>query len=211
MKLVKGKTGLMIRLGVLVAAMLFGQQAMAVGTRAATQIDNTATVDYSVATVAQTQLSSSVSFVVDRRVDFTMVALGAALVPVTPGGTDYFVDFLLTNTSNSVLDFNVTLTQMIGGTVRGQTDDADMALVDFAVSADTVANGDPVPVRGAGNSWVDELEADAAIRVRVFGDAGLAMVNGEIAGVDLSLNGADGNGVRRRAIGGRATEHRSRC
>ncbi len=195
MKLVKGKTGLMIRLGVLVTAMLLGQQAMAVGTRAATLVENTATVDYSVATVPQTQLSDTISFVVDRRVDFTMVTQGAALVPVTPGGTDYFVDFLLTNTSNSVLDFNVTLTQMIGGTVRGQTDDADMALVEFAVSADTVVNGNPDPVRGAGNSWVDELEADAAIRIRVFGDAALAMVNGEIAGVDLSLTGADGGAV----------------
>jgi uncharacterized repeat protein (TIGR01451 family) len=193
MKLVSGKTGLMIRLGVLVTAMLFGQQAMAVGTRANTLVENTASVDYDVATVPQTQLqSNTVQFVVDRRVDFTFAAQGAALVPVTPGGSDYFVDFLLTNTSNSVLDFNVTLTQMIGGLVRGQTDDADMALVDFAVSGDTVANGDPDPVRGVNIVFVDELEADAAIRIRVFGDAALTMADGEIAGVDMTLTGAEG-------------------
>ena len=192
MKLVSGKTGLMLRLGVLVTAMLLGQQAMAAGTRAATSIDNTATVDYEVSGIAQTQLDSSVSFVVDRRVDFTLVAQGAALVPVTPGGSDYFVDFLLTNTSNSVLDFNVVLSQLAGGLVRGSTDDADMATVDFAVSGDTVANGDPDPVRGVNAVFVDELEADAAIRIRVFADAALAMTNGQIAGVDLSLTGAEG-------------------
>jgi uncharacterized repeat protein (TIGR01451 family) len=193
MKLVSRKTGLMIRLGVLVTALLFGQQAMAVGTRAGTLVENTATVDYDVATVQQTQLSSNtVQFAVDRRVNFTMTALGGALVPVTPGGNDYFFDFLLTNTSNSVLDFNVAIAQMVGGLVRpGQTDDADMPTVDYAVSADFVSGTDPDPVR-LGPQFVDELEADDAIRIRVFGDAGLAMTNGQIAGVELTLNGADG-------------------
>ncbi|MCH7981806.1 MAG: hypothetical protein IID59_09900 [Proteobacteria bacterium] len=193
MKLVSGKTGLMLRLGVLVTAMLFAQQALAEGTRAGTSIINTATVDFDVAGVVQTQLSSlPVEFVVDRRVDFILVAQGAALVPVTPGGNDYFLDFLLTNTSNSVLDFNVALAQMVGGLVRpAQTDDADMATVDYAVSANSVANGDTDPVR-LGPQFVDELEADDAIRIRVFGDAGLAMTNGQIAGVELTLNGADG-------------------
>ena len=120
------------------------------------------------------------------------MAQGGALVPVTPGGNDYFFDFLLTNTSNSVLDFNVALAQMVGGLVRpAQTDDADMATVDYAVSANSVANGDTDPVR-LGPQFVDELEADDAIRIRVFGDAGLAMTNGQIAGVELTLNGADG-------------------
>jgi uncharacterized repeat protein (TIGR01451 family) len=193
MKLVSRKTGLMLRLGVLVTALLFGQQAMAVGTRANTLVENTATVDYDVATVQQTQLTSNtVQFVVDRRVNFTFAAQGAALVPVTPGGNDYFFDFLLTNTSNSVLDFNVAIAQMVGGLVRpAQTDDADMATVDYAVSANSLANGDTDPVR-LGPQFVDELEADDAIRIRVFGDAGLAMTNGQIAGVELTLNGADG-------------------
>jgi len=193
MKLVSGKTGLMIRLGVLVTAMLLGQQAMAVGTRANTLVANTATVDYDVASVPQAQLSSNVvQFVVDRRVNFTLTLVGGALVPVTPGGNDYFFDMLLTNTSNSILDFNVALAQLIGAPplVRGQTDDADMATVDYAVSANSVANGDTDPVR-LGPQYVDELEADDGIRIRVFGDAGAAMLNGQIAGVDLSLTGAE--------------------
>jgi len=193
MKIVNRKTGLLLRLGVLVTAMLFAQQAMAVGTRADTMVENTATVDYDVATIQQAQLTSNtVQFVVDRRVDFTIVAQGGALVPVTPGGNDYFFDFLLTNTSNSVLDFNVAIAQMFGGLVRPlQTDDADMATVVYAVSANSVGNGDTDPVR-LGPQFVDELEADDAIRIRVFGDAALTMINGQIAGVELTLNGADG-------------------
>ncbi len=191
MKLVNGKTGLVVRLGVLVTAMLFAQQAMAVGTRAGTSIDNTATVDYDVATIAQTQLSSNtVSFVVDRRVDFNLAQVGGALVPVTPGGSDYFFDILLTNTSNSVLDFSVSIAQMVGGLVRAQTDDANMTTVDYAVSASPVSGTDDDPIR-LGAQYVDELEADDAIRIRVFGDAGLAMVNDEIAGVDMTVTGGE--------------------
>lgn len=196
MILVSRKIGLILRLGVLVTAMLFGQQAMAEGTRAGTLIINTATVDYSVATVAQTQLpSNTVTFAVDRRVNFTLTALGGALVPVTPGVNDNFVDFLLTNTSNSVIDFNVALAQMVGGDVRvGQADDADMATFDYAVSAEPLSdlvNPDPDPVRG-GAQFVDELEADDAIRIRVFADAALTMTDGQIAGMDLNVIGAVG-------------------
>ncbi len=198
MKLVSRKIGLILRLGVLAAALLFGQQAMAVGTRAGTPIVNTATVDFDVAGVVQTQLSSPpVTFVVDRRVNFTLTQLGGALVPVTPGGAfplqDYSFDFLLTNTSNSEIDFNVLLTQLLTGSDArpGQADNADMAAVEYAVSANSVANGDTDPARG-GPQYVDELEADDAIRIRVFGDAALAMTNGQIAGVDLNVVGAVG-------------------
>lgn len=184
MKTKVGKLGLMFRLGAMAGVLLFTQQAMAIGTAAGTAVDNTVTVDYDVNGVDQADLTDSVSFVVDRRVDFTLVAQGAALVDVTPGETDSFFDFLLTNDSNSPLDFSVVLTELVGGTVRGATDDADMALVDYAVSADSVAGTDPDPVRG-GAQFVDQLAADDSIRIRVFGDAALAMSNAQVAGVQL--------------------------
>ena len=178
------KLSLIFRLGALAGVLLFGQQAMAVGTAAGTSIDNTVTVDYFVNGIDQTDLTSSVSFVVDRRVDFTLAALGGALVDVTPGATDSFFDFLLTNDSNSPLDFSVVLTQLAGGTVRGSTDDADMAVVDYAVSASPLSGTDDDPIRG-GAQFVDQLAADDAIRIRVFGDAALTMLNGQVAGVQL--------------------------
>ncbi len=199
MKLVSRKTSLVFRLGVLVTAMLFTQQAMAVGTRAGTAVNNTAVVDYEVSGVAQTQLNATANFVVDRRVDFNLaVTIPGTLAPVTPGGPapgdpDYFVEFTLANTSNSVLDFFIDMNQMIGTVVGGSglTDNATMAVVDFAVSIDTVLTGNTDPARG-GPQFVDELAADDSIRIRVYGDPALAMTNGQVAGVQIDVNGREG-------------------
>jgi len=191
MKLEGNMVGLLARLGAMSIALLFAQQAMAVGTAAGTTIQNTASVDYFVNGVDQADISSNtVTFVVDRNVDFTLDVVGAALVPVTPGGNDYFVDFLLTNDSNSPLDFDVVLAQLVGGTVRGQADTADMDNEEFAVSANSVANGDTDPAQG-GPQFVDELAADDAIRIRVWGDAALTLLNGQVAGLQVDATAAE--------------------
>jgi len=193
-----GKISLILRLGAMAGVLLFGQQAMAIGTAAGTVIDNNVTVGYEVNGVGQTDIPSSVSFWVDRRVDFDLALVGTALVDVTPGETDSFFDFLLTNDSNSALDFNLLLTQLVGTPVRADTDDANMATVDYAVSALSVNCGvpgcDPDPVR-LGPQFIDELAADDSIRIRVFGDAGLAMLNDAIAGVRLDATAAEPNTV----------------
>ncbi|MDH3615915.1 MAG: isopeptide-forming domain-containing fimbrial protein [Gammaproteobacteria bacterium] len=199
MKFVIGKTGLVFRLGVMMAALLLGQQAMAVGTEAGTTINNTANVDYEVAGVPQDDIdSNTVSFVVDRRIDFDLAPLGGALVDIAPGQTDSFFDFLLTNTSNSSLDFNLVLQQMTSGSVRGEADTGTMASVDYAVSAFSVndpgGTPDPDPVRN-GPQYVDELAADDSIRIRVFGDAATTMLNNQVAGVQLDATAAFADGV----------------
>jgi len=152
---------------------------------------NTATVDYRVGTVDQAPIdSNTVEFVVDRRVDFDLAALGGALVTVTPGETNAYFDFLLTNDSNSELDFTIDVNEMIGGLVRGATDNTNMLTVDYAVSANSVANGDPDPVR-LGPQWVDELDADDSIRIRVFGDAAFTMLDTEVAGVQIDATAGE--------------------
>lgn len=191
MKLVEGRIGLSLKVGAIIIALLAGQQAMAIGTRAGTSVVNTATVDYRVGAVDQTPIdSNTVEFVVDRRVDFDLTPLGGALVNVVPGETDAFFDFLLSNDSNSELDFTIDVTEMVGGLVRGATDDANMLTVDYAVSANSVANGDTDPVRN-GPQFVDELAADDAIRIRVFGDAAFTMLNGEVAGVQVDATAGE--------------------
>jgi len=187
MKLKKGMTGLSLRLGAMAGVLLFGQQAMAIGTAAGTLIDNTVTVDYFVGGIDQDDLTSSVSFVVDRRVDFSLDLVGGALVNVAPGGTDVF-DLQLTNDSNSPLDFSLALAQLLNGvTVRAPDDDSsDMLLVDYGVWTASVGTGGGVaPARGAGAQFVDQLAADDSIFIRVFGDADLAMIDGDVAGVQL--------------------------
>ena len=169
--------------------LLLGQQAMAVGTDAGTSIDNTVDVNYEVATVAQTTLSVTVSFVVDRRVDFTLTQIGFALVDVTPGENDAFFDLLLTNTSNSALDFSLVLDDTIV-LVRGFVPDASMSNIEYAVSADIQSATDPDPVQG-GPQFVDELPEDEAIRIRVWGDAALSLLDGQIDGIEIAATAAE--------------------
>ncbi len=195
MKLESSKVGYLFRLGAISVALLLGQQAIADGTPAGTEIRNTATVDYDVAGVDQDDVSSNeVFFVVDRKVSFTLAPLGSALVEVTPGGDDYFVDFLLTNTSNSTLDFNLLLDQAGVTSARGDADTADMDNAEYAVN-DVLYTGsepfNPLP-GGAGNAqYVDQLGADDAIRIRAWGDAASTLANGAVAGYDLTATAAD--------------------
>jgi len=193
MKIASNKTGLVVRLGALVAALLIGQQAMAAGTRASTPIDNTVDVNYSVNGLGQPVIQRSVSFVVDRRVDFTLVPVSTPdLAPITPGGTDYFVDFLLTNTSNDDLDFDFALANVTSGTaVDGSgNDDVDLVTFDYAV----VTAGDPTPSRG-GAQFADEIGADATVRIRVFADAEATFTDGQIAGVELTATAFQAGGA----------------
>ena len=189
MKIVTGKIGLILRLGMTAVVLLLGQQAMAVGTDAGTSIDNTVSVDYEVDLIAQTTLSDSVSFVVDRRVDFTLTQVGGALVDVTPGEPDAFFDLLLTNTSNSTLDFSIVLDDTIGS-VRGFGTTASMSNIEYAVSALPVSGGDPIPLQ-LGPQFVDELAEDDAIRIRVWGDAALSLLNGQIDGIAIEATAGE--------------------
>lgn len=190
MKLKSKITSLSLRLVTLVAASLLGQQALAEGTEAGTSVTNTASVDYFVGGIDQADIpSNTVTFVVDRRVNFTLVPVSTGdLVPVSPGGADYFVDFLLTNVSNSDLDFELGLLEATTGTVvdASGNDDADMGTLEYAISGNTVIGGDPDPVRGVNTGIIDELGSDEAIRIRVYGDAALTLTNGQIAGAELT-------------------------
>jgi uncharacterized repeat protein (TIGR01451 family) len=82
------------------------QSAYAAGTASGTDINNTATVNYTVGGVAQTAVNSNVStFKVDRKVDLTMTA-GAATT-TTPGAAGAAVIYTLTNTGNGTDSFTL--------------------------------------------------------------------------------------------------------
>ena len=94
---VKG-AGLIVRLGISAAAVLFAQQVLAAGTDAGTSVQNQATVAYDVNGNTQTPIESDpagnstpgggspTAFLVDRRVSFTLVTADAGPVtPVAPG------------------------------------------------------------------------------------------------------------------------------
>ncbi len=204
MKTVKSKFGLLFRLSVTATALLIGQQALALGTDAGTQVSNQATVSYSVGGAAQTPIESDplgnsipgsgnpTTFLVDRRVSFTLAPTDAVHTPVTPGGVDFFAAYTLTNTGNAIMDFRLTLAQLNSGdgAVNGLVDtDVDMSNVRIRV-----ANGDGaagVPDLATDLAFVDELAEDATVVIYVFADAALALVNGDIANVELTATSAD--------------------
>lgn len=199
MKLSNGRIGLTFRLGAMVAALLLGQQAMAAGVAADTDIANTATVNYQVGGVDQPVINTDpadATFKVDRRVDFTLEPINAALEGVAPGEQDAWVDFRLTNTSNSVLDFKLALAQVAAGIGVGTgTDGADLDNIDFAVALTPESGANLDPVQGTDPRYVNDLPADESIRIRVWGDAALTLANGLVAGAQLTATAADPAGT----------------
>jgi uncharacterized repeat protein (TIGR01451 family) len=201
MKMFQTKPGL-FRLGVIAGAALFTQQAMAAGTDPGVQVDNSATVNFEVNGNAQTAVvSNTASFVVDRRVDFTVSRMGTALTPVSVGDNQVFVDFYVTNLSNGDLDFNLAFLNLIpadGDIYPGQPDSGvDMSNISISVSAasDPTPGAGPDPVFGAA-SVIDNLPEDQSIRVRLYADAPAVAANGAVAGLSLTAVAADpGTGV----------------
>lgn len=87
--------------------------AYAVGVASGTSIDNTATVNYTVGGVGQTPVTSNTAtFVVDRKVDFTVTA-GVATT-TNPGATNQAVIYTVTNTGNGTDSFTFAPTNQAG-------------------------------------------------------------------------------------------------
>lgn len=165
--------------------------AHATGTTAGSTITNTATVGYTVGGIPQPDVNSnSASFVVDMMVNMSVAELGGAATVVTPGATGQVSTFTVTNTSNTTLDFLLTLTQQANGatTAFGGTDAGNASNVHIYVD-----NGDGVynAAQDTG-TYIDNLAADASIKVYVVGDIPLGLANNSAIGIILTAQAASG-------------------
>ena len=136
----------------LAAALLLGgiQTALAadIGTNAGIDVNNEATVNYSVNSISQTAQTGNTTFKVDRKVD--VVVSSATVLDATPGETGKLLLFTVTNKTNDTLDFN--LTPVTGGdvTATGLTiyiDDASagtLGVLDAAEALSPVTSLDDV-------------------------------------------------------------------
>jgi uncharacterized repeat protein (TIGR01451 family) len=195
MKTLREKCSFIVKLGMTAMVLLFTQHALAAGTTAGTDVDNMATVNYAVGGNPQTEIESSptgnstpgasgtlTTFVVDNRVDFTLAQVGGAHTTAAPGETNAFVEFLLTNTGNSTMDFRLVATQLgsADGAVNGLVDtDVDMSLVRVRVG-----NGGGAPVLGD-LDYVDEIAEDDSVTIYIFADAGVLLVDNDVANLEL--------------------------
>lgn len=120
-------------LGLLTAtALLWGASTSlyAAGTASGVTISNTATLNYTIGAVAQDPATSNAAtFVVDNKVDLTMVSTGGATV--IPGANNQVLPFTLTNTGNTTQGYLLS-------TVDGTGDNFNMASVRIYVDV----NGD---------------------------------------------------------------------
>jgi uncharacterized repeat protein (TIGR01451 family) len=159
-------------------------QAFAQNTQSGDTISNTATVNYSVASVAQTPIAASTSFVVDTYIRFTLSG-GAAVTGVAPGTPNLVQTFVLTNNSNLASDFVLTGQNAAGAQFNLNV--PTTATPGVSVFADTNTNG-------TYDSGVDTLVTNAAFSLGrgvsrtyfVVGDAPLSATNNQINTVELN-------------------------
>lgn len=181
---------LLVTASVLAVAALGATPAMAAGTASGTTVTNTVTLNFQVGGVAQTPVTDSDSFVVDRKINLTVAEVGTTTTSVSPGQASAITTFLVTNSSNAVLDFALAVSQPSGGTAaHGGTDNFDGGNV--RIFHDVNDNGSYDSGTDVQITYLDQIAADVSRRVFVFADIPLARVTGDVAGVRLTATAAE--------------------
>jgi uncharacterized repeat protein (TIGR01451 family) len=179
---------------VIPAALLGAVPAMAAGTTQGTSVLNNVTVDFQVGGVNQTQQNASNTFVVDRKIIFTINEKApTGTTSVNPGQTGRITTFLLTNTSNDTLDFTVTPANIVGGTAaHGGTDvfNVNNLLICLDANADGACDA-----AATASLTVDNLAADANVTILIVGDIPLTATNGQVANVSATATALNSNGT----------------
>jgi len=150
--------------------------AFAQNTASGTSINNTATVNYSVNSIAQTPISASATFVVDTVVNVNVT--GGTSVNVTPGQTAAVTVFTVTNTSNITSNFTLTPSNQTG-------DNFDVA--NIAVRVDANANGTYEPATDTGTA-ITGLVRNGSVTVFILGDIPGSATNTQTAIDRLTAN-----------------------
>lgn len=171
------KTSGSARLASLLAgAALFGlasQSALAVGTASGTSISNSATVSYSVATVAQTPITSApVAFVVDNKVNLT-VAKDTDNATTVPGSSNQAVAFTVTNNGNTAQRFS--LTAIVGASTL--TNPLTNARIYLDVNNDNAWDAGDTLYVNAGT--FGDVAPDGTLNLLIVADAPAAESNGQ--------------------------------
>jgi Domain of unknown function DUF11 len=169
-------------------ALLIANPAHAAGTTAGSTITNTVTVNYQVSGIAQTGVSDSEDFMVDRKVNLTVAENGNATMSVSPGETSAVTTFDVTNTSNASLDFVLAVTQQAGGAAtHGGTDNFNATNVRIYLDdGDGSYDGGDTLI-----TYLDQIAADATARVFVLVDIPLGQSTNDVAEVRLTATAAE--------------------
>jgi uncharacterized repeat protein (TIGR01451 family) len=146
-------------------------------TTAGTSISNTATVNYSVGSVAQTAVNSNAnSFLVDKKVDLT-VAKGTGATTV-PGAANVGLPFTVANTGNASDSFTLTAANV------GTGDNFDTS--SYALYLDVNGNGIYDAGTDTAISGPVTIARDASIKVLIVSTIPGTVVDGNTANMTLT-------------------------
>ena len=170
---------------VLAAAAFTASPAFATGTTSGSTITNTVSLDYQVGGVAQSQVTASDTFTVDRKVVVSVSEVGSATTQVGPGQVTAVTTFQVVNSSNATIDVALSATQLSGGTAaHGGTDNFDVTGVKIYVDGN--GNGTFESASDTLVTYLDQLAVDTPKTVFVVASVPVGRATGDVAGVKLT-------------------------
>jgi uncharacterized repeat protein (TIGR01451 family) len=183
------------------------QSAFAIGTDAGVSINNRATVNYSVGSVAQTPIESSptgnttatgtdTTFVVDNKILHVVAEVGTAVNPTAPGATNVVATFSVTNQGNNSQGYVLSAVNQVTGAAApsfGTTaDNSDVTNLRIRVEAGAVPGGNAAAYDATDTAVnISSLAEDAVVRVYVLADVPLTATNNQFANVQLAAHAAN--------------------
>lgn len=160
--------------------------ALAVGTTAGADITNNVSVTFNVGGEAQTAVTDSDTFTVDRKIDVNVNFTGATPVSVSPGQTRAALSFDVTNLSNAAVDLDLT-TVLTAGT------GANISNIEIYLDADGDGTLSAAELAAGPITYLDEVAADdgagtETISVIVVADISTGAVNSDAFDIALVAN-----------------------
>ena len=175
----------------IVLVALSASPALAEGTDAGTPITNSVSVSFQVNGITQVVQEDTDEFVVDRKVNLTVVETGGTATLVTPGSINQVTTFSVTNLSNDVVDLALSIAQQAGGAgAHSGTDNFNTGAVKFYIDTDGVSG---YSVGDTEVTYLDGVGTDDSVTVYAVTSVAVARVNGDIATVVLTATAHNGS------------------
>ncbi|HTU64911.1 MAG TPA: hypothetical protein VMF52_03085 [Steroidobacteraceae bacterium] len=177
---------------VALGAIAVSQTALAAGTVSTTTISNTATVNYTVGSVAQSPITSAAAtFVVDNKVNLTLTRVGPTQTTVASGQTGATVAFRLENIGNTAQGYNFTVVDLTTGDTRDMNNES----VHVSTAACTLASTTAPTYNATTDTlpYVNTLAPDSCRWVFIVADMPGVAVNGDTANLTLTATTAIAN------------------
>lgn len=158
------------------------------GTAAGTTITNTASATYTVNGTAGGATSNTATFLVDRKVNLTVISTQNAPTQVNLGQVGAVTTFQVTNNTNATQDFILSASQTILTGILTGTDSYDLS--DLKIYVDSNGNGTYEPGTDTAE-YIDELAPDGRATVFIVGNVPASPL-GTMAQVGLQARVATG-------------------